>query len=96
MLNSWVGEGFTGVIHIVLWDTETTGLIEDDQPLPSIVEIAGQTLDSSVCVCVCVYVHVCTYMWTPLWKLRASGVALFRISASKYEKVSTISLGQQI
>ena len=43
--NTWVGADFNGTIHIVYIDTETTGLIVDDAPLPSIVELAAQTMD---------------------------------------------------
>lgn len=43
--HSWVGEGFDGHVHMVVMDTETTGLIKDDQPLPALVELAAQTFD---------------------------------------------------
>ena len=45
MHNTWVGEDFSGEIYIVFLDLETTRLIQFDQPIPKIVEIAAKVLD---------------------------------------------------
>lgn len=42
--DTFVGDGFEGEIKLVLYDLETTGLIQDEQPLPRIVEIACKNI----------------------------------------------------
>lgn len=40
-----LGQNFNGSIHLVVLDLETTGLVDENQPLPHIVELAVQNFD---------------------------------------------------